>query len=156
MDIHFPMQRKDIEALLPHRDPFRFVDRVLEIDNSGRIVAEKDVLADEWYFRGHFPDMPLVPGVIVSEALAQASGLLVALTKLLAGSTEELPMLFLAGVNMKYQHSVFPGDTLRLLSGLKREFGGISLFDVQALVKGQPVGRGTVTLAAKAESSKDG
>lgn len=148
MDIHFPLEKKDIETILPHREPFLFVDRVMGIDAAGRIEAEKNILSNEWFLKGHFPEMPMVPGVIISEALAQTSGLLVALNNVLAGCKDENPMFFLAGVNMKYLNPVRPQNTLCLTSGLKREFGGIYMFDVQASVADQPVGRGTLTLAS--------
>ena len=65
-----------IRELLPHQSPFLFVDRVMEIKTGEKIVAEKDLLPDEAFFAGHFPGRPLMPGVLVTEALAQTSGLL--------------------------------------------------------------------------------
>jgi len=66
----------EIAALLPHRFPFQFVDRVLELKNGERIVAIKNVSINEPYFRGHFPEQPLMPGVLICEAMAQAGALL--------------------------------------------------------------------------------
>src|SRR5919199_46298 len=67
-----PFGRDEIEAIIPHRDPFLFLDEVLELEPGRRVVARKQVRADEWFFRGHFPDRPIMPGVIMVEALAQA------------------------------------------------------------------------------------
>jgi 3-hydroxyacyl-[acyl-carrier-protein] dehydratase len=103
---------RDIAALLPHRYPFQFVDRVLEVTDGVRIVAVKNVSINEPYFRGHFPDLPVMPGVLICEALAQAGGLLA------HTSTDGVPpgrVIALAGLDrVRFRLPVLPGDQLQL------------------------------------------
>lgn len=99
-----------IKEILPHRSPFLFVDRIMELKAGERIVAEKDLSPDESFFKGHFPGNPIMPGVLVTEALAQTSGLLIGLTWNEKGgvATGERPgFLYLASTNMKF--SSLPG-----------------------------------------------
>ncbi len=139
----------DIQNILPHRDPFLFVDWVKEFFPGERIVAEKKLEPDEWFFKGHFPGKPLMPGVLVSEALAQASGLLLGLTwKEESGQTEAVkPDLFLASTNIKYLNPAMPGEVLQLDAVLKKELGSMFLFDVRADVGEKQVAKGSLALA---------
>jgi 3-hydroxyacyl-[acyl-carrier-protein] dehydratase len=102
----------DIAKLLPHRYPFQFVDRVLEFDDGQRVVALKNVSINEPYFRGHFPEQPLMPGVLICEALAQAGALLA------HGSSDGVPeghVVVLTGIdNARFRRPVLPGDQLHL------------------------------------------
>jgi UDP-N-acetylglucosamine acyltransferase len=110
--------------LLPHRYPFLLIDRVLELELDRRIVAVKNVTQNEPHFTGHFPDRPIMPGVLICEALAQAGGLLVHGT--LAGGLSdpprvEPPLLVLTGIeNARFRRPVQPGDQLRLEVTLER------------------------------------
>jgi len=103
--------RREIEGLLPHREPFLLVDEVTALEPRKRLTAVKHVRADEPYFAGHFPGAPVMPGVLIVEALAQAGALLL---------FRELPerdskLVFFAGIDQaRFRQPVFPGDTLRL------------------------------------------
>ena len=134
-----------IKEILPHRDPFLFVDRIVNISSGNNIVAEKDLLSDEWYFRGHFPGEPIVPGVVVSEALAQTSGLILGLTK--RARDQEKSKLFLANLSIKFSSPAKPGETLRLTAKLKKEYGKMFLFEVTAQVSNRRIAGGTLALA---------
>jgi len=139
----------DIERILPHRSPFLFVDRVVEVATGKRIKAEKDIEKDACFFSGHFPGRPIMPGVLISEALAQTSGLLLGLTWKEESLFEDKnpPALFLANVNIKFLSPAKPDDTLLLEASLKKEFGGLYLFDVVADVSERKIAEGTLTLA---------
>ena len=108
-----------VSSHLPHRFPFLLVDRVLEREPGKRVVAEKLVSATEPYLQGHFPDRPLVPGVLMLEMLAQAGGFLE--VEPLAGRA-----IFLAGVqDARFKAPAFPGDRLRLEVDFDASFAGL-------------------------------
>lgn len=98
-------------SILPHRYPFLLIDRIVEIDPRQRIVALKNVTANEPHFQGHFPDYPIMPGVLIVEAMAQAGGALL-LTEI--PDREEKLMVFTGIDNAKFRRPVVPGDQLRI------------------------------------------
>ena len=101
---------KDIIKILPHRYPFLLVDKIIEIDmEKGTIVGQKNVTINEAFFQGHFPDAPIMPGVLILESLAQAGGVLVHLK----GHLEKIAVLLNVN-NAKFRHPVRPGDVLML------------------------------------------
>lgn len=102
---------QDILRILPHRYPFLLVDRITEIVRTKRIVALKNVTANEPYFVGHFPDHPIMPGVLVVEAMAQAGGVLL-LTEF--PDRDERLLLFTGIEKAKFRRPVSPGDQLRI------------------------------------------
>lgn len=108
---------KQIINILPHRYPFLLVDKVLELDlEKGTVLAQKNVTINESFFQGHFPDAPIMPGVLILEALAQAGGILVHLK----GDSTKIAVLL--SVNQaKFRHPVKPGDVL-LLKGEGLQF----------------------------------
>ncbi|HJW09289.1 MAG TPA: 3-hydroxyacyl-ACP dehydratase FabZ [Holophagaceae bacterium] len=121
----------EIPAQLPHRYPFLLVDRVLEREPGVRVVAEKLVTAGEAYLQGHFPERPLVPGVMMLEMLAQAGGFLE------EGSLQEAA-IFLAGVqDARFKAPAFPGDRLRLEVAREASFGGITRIQGRVLCEGR-------------------
>jgi len=101
----------EIQAILPHRYPFLLIDRVIEIERKKRIVALKNVTANEPYFAGHFPGYPIMPGVLMVEAVAQAGGALL-LTEI--PDRDEKLMVFTGIERAKFRKPVTPGDQLRV------------------------------------------
>ncbi len=105
------LSRSEIEQLLPHREPFLMVDEIIELEPQKRAVAIKNVRAEEHYFAGHFPGAPVMPGVLIVEAMAQTGALLL---------LREIPdrdhkLVFFAGIDdARFRAPVFPGDQLRL------------------------------------------
>jgi 3-hydroxyacyl-[acyl-carrier-protein] dehydratase len=137
-----------ITKILPHRSPFLFVDRVVDLMSNERIVAEKDLSPDLLFFEGHFPGRPMMPGVLVAEALAQASGLLIGLACTGPQDGPDRPGRFLlANVDIRFSRPAHPGDTLRLESTLKKRYGTLFLFMVCATVRSAVIARGELTLA---------
>jgi len=101
---------KDIIKILPHRYPFLLVDKIIEMDwEKGTIVGQKNVTINESFFQGHFPDAPIMPGVLILEALAQTGGVLVHLK----GNANKIAVLLNVN-NAKFRHPVRPGDVLSL------------------------------------------
>ena len=104
------MEQAEIQALLPHRYPFLLVDRVLELDPDRRVVGIKNVTINEPFFQGHFPGRPVMPGVLIIEAMAQVGGLLAFKSM---GQAKN-PVVYLTGVDgAKFRKPVVPGDRLR-------------------------------------------
>jgi 3-hydroxyacyl-[acyl-carrier-protein] dehydratase len=155
MPDNFPYDSSIIEEVLPHRSPFLFVDRIIELEAGKKITAEKDLSPDSLIFVGHFPGTPIMPGVLVSEALAQTSGLLLGLTWKgkwgQIANQERSNFLLLAHVNMKFFNPAKPGETLRLDARFKKKYGRLYLFDVAAHVLGSQIAKGTLTLAEGTE-----
>ena len=139
-----------LQGLLPHGEAFRFVDRVVRFEAGVRIEAELDLHAEAPYFAGHFPGRPLMPGVLIAEALAQAGGLLLGLTRRTRDPDDDspLPQFYLASVQMKFKRPVAPGITLGLIAALERDFGGLHRCGVEARVGEEVVAAGSVTLAS--------
>ena len=121
-----------IMELLPHRYPFLLVDRVVEVDPGVSLSAIKNVTINESFFQGHFPGKPIMPGVLILEAMAQATGLL-AFSGLIDPSESKLYIL--VGIDKaRFRGQVLPGDQLKLQVILKRNMRGIGMFDCKALV----------------------
>jgi beta-hydroxyacyl-ACP dehydratase FabZ len=121
-----------IMGLLPHRYPFLLVDRILELDST-RVVAVKNVTVNEEFFVGHFPGQPVMPGVLIVEALAQAGGVLL----LHERSPEERALFYLAGVERaRFRRPVVPGDQLRLEVDLLQGRPRFAKLSGRALVDG--------------------
>jgi 3-hydroxyacyl-[acyl-carrier-protein] dehydratase len=149
MHHHISFTLKEILPILPHRPPFLFVDRVLALDPHKSILAERTLRAEEPQFAGHFPGSPIMPGVLVTEALAQTSGLLLGLSEQEAGEhATRLPkMFYLAATAIKYTHPARPGDVLRLWSASDQSLSGVHRFRVQAKVGRRLIATGALTLA---------
>ncbi|MHB1415759.1 MAG: 3-hydroxyacyl-ACP dehydratase FabZ [Chloroflexota bacterium] len=138
------MDSREIQSYLPHRFPFLLVDRVLEIsEDETRIVAVKNVSANEPFFQGHFPGYPTMPGVLMAEALAQTGGLLLARRQ---GNQGKIG--FLAGLDgFRFRKPVQPGDVLRLEATITRLRASVAVFAAKATVDGQVAAEGEIMVA---------
>jgi 3-hydroxyacyl-[acyl-carrier-protein] dehydratase len=125
----------EIQKMLPHRYPFLFVDRVLEVEPGKRIVGIKNVSYDEHFFQGHFPGRPIMPGVLIVEAMAQAAGVLVYKSMEIADNM----VYFMTIDKAKFRRPVVPGDQLRLEVEAVQNRGKAWKFTGKALVDGKVV-----------------
>jgi 3-hydroxyacyl-[acyl-carrier-protein] dehydratase len=141
MDIH------EILKLLPHRYPFLLVDRVLSLEPDKEIVALKNVTINEPFFPGHYPHHPVMPGVLIIEAMAQVAALLV------FGSTQDRPenaVYYFAGIdNARFKRPVTAGDQIIFKASLTRSVRGIFKFSVLAEVDQQLVAEAEIMCALK-------
>ena len=139
----------DLLPVLPHRPPFLFVDRVIQLEPHKSIVAERTLRADEPQFAGHFPGRPIMPGVLIAEALAQTSGLLIGLSEMISASAppEKPKVFFLAVTNIKFTHPAVPGDVLVLRATSDRQFAALHRFNVEASSGRNLIASGSLTLA---------
>ena len=125
------INKEDIKKYLPHREPFLFVDEIIEVIENKEIHATKYINEDEYFLNGHFPNNPIFPGVIIIEALGQASGILgfVSMNK----TPEEGSIYVLAGVDkVRFRKRIRPGDNIDLFSRVVSEKRGIWKFDCRA------------------------
>ena len=131
-----PLRINDIIQYLPHRYPFLMIDKVLDY-NETWLHAVKNVTVNEPYFTGHFPDNPVMPGVMITEAIAQAGAILAYLK---ANSTPQEDIFFLAGINnAKFKQMVIPGDQLSLMWTLLGNKGHFWKIRGEATVDGKVV-----------------
>ena len=145
--VAMPVDATRIQELLPHRYPFLLVDRVLELEPNQRILAVKNVSINEPFFQGHFPGHPVMPGVLVLEALAQAGGLL---TQLSAGDVAdgEEKLFYLVKIdNARFSRMVVPGDQLMLEVRLKRMIRNMAMYECSASVDGKQVASADILCA---------
>ena len=126
----------EIKEYLPHRYPFLLVDRVLELEPDKRIIAIKNVTINEPFFQGHFPHYPVMPGVLIVEAMAQAAALLS--FKSMGTKRDDNTVVYLVGVDgARFKRPVVPGDTLTLEAEKLLERRGLIKYAVRAKVEGQ-------------------
>lgn len=130
---------KEILHVLPHRYPFLLVDRVLAYEPGKRLTAQKNVTINEPFFTGHFPRQPVMPGVLIIEALAQACAILTYKTRGADDLTEDSVYYFVGIDNARFKKPVCAGDVLILEVQLMRQIKGVWKFGAQALVEGKVV-----------------
>ena len=149
MSVALPLDRAGIEAILPHREPFLLIDEVLELEPGRRAVARKHVREDEWYLSGHFPGRPVMPGVLLVEAMAQTGAVAV-----LSEEENRGRIALFAGIDdVRFKRIVEPGDTLELECELEQVRGPIGRGKAKARVGDELAARGTLTFAVDRSDS---
>ena len=137
------LNKKEIENIIPQRDPFLMIDKVEEYIPGESAIAYKYVNAEEWYFKGHFPGNPIMPGVLITESLAQTGAIAILSTEENKGKNA----LFGGIDKMKFKKIVVPGDTLKLEVKILKKKGPIGVGEALATVDGKVVAKGELTFA---------
>jgi len=139
--------REKIESVLPHREPFLFIDEVIEIDSTQKVVAVKNIKKNESFFEGHFPDNPIMPGVLIIEAMAQASIILYSISKPEIVKTH--PDYYLGKVKAEFLAPVFPGDKLIIETNKVKFLDYAAITDVIAKVNNKIVAKANLVFGIK-------
>ena len=140
------MDIAEIREYLPHRYPFLLVDRVIDLELGKAIIAIKNVTINEPFFDGHFPNLPIMPGVLIIEAMAQAAGILGFKTLDKKPSDGSIYM-FVGTDKMRFKKPVVPGDQLILKAAIVSSRSGLWKFDCRAEVDGEMVASGQILCA---------
>ena len=137
-----PFGREVIESIIPHRHPFLLVDEIVELEPGKRVVGRRLIRPDDWWFPGHFPERPVMPGVLTIEAIAQAGAVAV-----LAAEANRGKIPFFAGIDdCRFKRVVEPGDVLTLECEFVRVRGPIAKGEGRASVDGELAAQATLTV----------
>ena len=137
------LNKKEIKEIIPQREPFLMIDEVEEYTPGEKAIAYKNVDINEWYFKGHFPEKPIMPGVLIAESLAQAGAIAI-----LSMEENKGKNALFAGIDkMKFKKIVVPGDRLKLEVNIIKRKGPIGVGEGIATVNGNLVAKGEFTFA---------
>ena len=139
--------KEKIKSILPHREPFLFIDEVIEIDGTEKVVAVKNIKIDEDYFEGHFPDKPIMPGVLIIEAMAQTSIILFFIDKPKIAKTH--PDYYLGKVKAEFLAPVYPWDRLIIEAEKVKILDYAAITDTLAKVDDKIVARANLVFSIK-------
>jgi 3-hydroxyacyl-[acyl-carrier-protein] dehydratase len=143
------LDRKAIEEIIPHRDPFMLIDEIIELEPGKRVVAKKYLKEDEFWFKGHFPGYPIQPGVLTMEMLAQAGAVCVLSMPEFKGK-----IAVFAGIDKaRFHKPVRPGDTLTLELEIIKLRTSVGVGKAVATVDGKKVASGEITFAISSEKA---
>ena len=137
------LNKEEIKKIIPQREPFLMIDEVETYTPKESAVAYKHVREDEWYFKGHFPGKPIMPGVLIAESLAQTGAIAILGAEEYKGKNA----LFGGIDKMKFKRQVVPGDTLKLEVKIIKQKGPIGIGEAIATVDGKVAARGELTFA---------
>lgn len=137
------LNKEEIEKIIPQRDPFLMIDEVETFIPGKSAIAYKHVRADEWYFKGHFPGNPIMPGVLITESLAQTGAVAILSTEEAKGKNA----LFGGVDKLRFKKIVVPGDTLKLEVKIIKQKGPIGVGEAIATVDGKLAAKGELTFA---------
>lgn len=138
---------EDIQKILPQRFPFLMIDRVVHLEPGKKVTAVKNVSVNEQFFNGHFPEKPIMPGVLIIEAMAQAAIILFASAK--SGIKTEGMSYYLGSVKMRFLRPVRPGDQLKITVEPLKMLSNVAIVNAQAAVADKEVAKGEISLSAK-------
>ena len=139
--------REKIKTILPHREPFLFIDEVIEIDGTKKLIASKNIKDNEFFFEGHFPGRPIMPGVLIIEAMAQASIILYYICKPEIGKTH--PNYYLGKAKAEFLSPVVPGDKLILETNNVKIIDEAGVVDALARVGDKIVAKANLVFSVK-------
>lgn len=141
----------DIQKIIPHRFPFLLVDRIIEIEPMKRAIGIKNVSYNEQFFQGHFPGEPIMPGVLIVEAMAQVGGV-----AMLYAEEHRGKIAYFAGIDkVKFRRPVVPGDQLKMVAEIIKVRGNIGRIFAQSFVDGELVAEGELMFALSQEKKEN-
>ena len=139
--------KEKIKSILPHREPFLFIDEIIEIDGTQKVVAVKYINKNESFFQGHFPDKPVMPGVLIIEAMAQASIILYSIDK--PEIAKARPDYYLGKVKAEFLSPVYPGDKLIIETNKVKFLDNAAITDTIAKVNNKIVAKANLVFGVR-------